>query len=136
MTAPVVVASWISLQYYASTIDNELFGSGNKTLHNVVGRLGMLEGTAGDLRTGLPRQSVHDGNTLQHEPLHLNVIIEAPIDAMNTVLTTHPSVRELCDNLWLHLHAMDDTGTITHRYAGDLHWEPISLDHAEPHDHR
>ena len=125
MTAPMVVASWISLQYYASTVDNELFGSGNKTLHNVVGRIGVLEGNAGDLRTGLPWQSVHDGERLQHEPLRLNVIIEAPVDAMNDVLAAHPSVRDLCDNGWLQLLAMDETGSISHRYLGDLHWEPV-----------
>jgi len=125
MTAPMVVASWISLQYYASTVDNDLFGSGNKTLHNVVGRIGVLEGNAGDLRTGLPWQSVHDGERLQHEPLRLNVIIEAPVDAMNDVLAAHPSVRDLCDNGWLQLLAMDETGSISHRYLGDLHWEPV-----------
>lgn len=35
MTAPMVVASWISLQYYGSTVDNTSLGSGNKVLHNV-----------------------------------------------------------------------------------------------------
>ncbi|MEJ2540654.1 MAG: DUF2309 domain-containing protein [Gemmatimonadota bacterium] len=39
MTAPMVVASWISLQYYGSTVDNVTFGCGNKTLHNIVGSL-------------------------------------------------------------------------------------------------
>ena len=125
MTAPMVVASWISLQYYASTVDNRVFGSGNKTLHNVVGRIGVLEGNAGDLRTGLPWQSVHDGERLQHEPLRLKVIIEAPVDAMNDVLTAHQSVRNLCDNNWLQLLAMDETGSVSHRYTGDLHWEPV-----------
>ena len=59
MTAPMVVASWINLQYYGSTVNNDVFGSGNKVLHNVVGQLGVLEGNAGDLRVGLPWQSVH-----------------------------------------------------------------------------
>ena len=40
MTAPLVVASWINLQYYGSTVNNRAFGSGNKVLHNVVGTLG------------------------------------------------------------------------------------------------
>lgn len=125
MTAPMVVASWISLQYYASTVENRLFGSGNKTLHNVVGRIGVLEGNGGDLRTGLPWQSVHDGEKLQHEPLRLNVFIEAPIDAMNDVLAAHDGVRDLVDNGWVHLLALDDTGTVSHRYVGGLRWEPV-----------
>jgi len=75
MTAPMIVASWINLQYYASTVDNRFFGSGNKALHNVVGILGVLEGNGGDLRVGLPWQSVHDGEKYVHEPLRLTVLI-------------------------------------------------------------
>lgn len=125
MTAPMVVASWISLQYFASTVDNERYGSGNKTLHNVVGKLGILEGTAGDLRTGLPLQSVHDGTRYQHDPVRLNVVIAAPIDAMNEVIARHEMVAQLLDHGWLHLLAMDDDGRVSHRYAGGLVWEPI-----------
>ncbi|MBY0425017.1 MAG: DUF2309 domain-containing protein, partial [Cytophagales bacterium] len=95
MTAPMVVTSWINLQYYASTVDNEIFGAGNKTLHNVTSGLGVLEGYSGDLRVGLPIQSVHDGEKYQHEPLKLQVVIEAPIGAMNHILEKHTSVRNL-----------------------------------------
>jgi len=126
MTAPMVVASWISLQYYASTVDNTLFGSGNKTLHNVIAKLGVLEGTGGDLRTGLPWQSVADGQGLQHEPVRLKVVIEAPLAAMNDVLGRHRSIRDLCDHGWVQLLAMDDDGTVSHRYSGDLRWEPVT----------
>ena len=125
MTAPMVVASWISLQYFASTVDNETFGSGNKALHNVVGRMGILEGQGGDLRSGLPWQSVHDGEQYQHEPLRLNVVIEAPREAMNAVLERHASVRQLCDHGWLHLWALDEDGQLAHRYGGDLQWEAV-----------
>ena len=128
MTAPMIVASWISLQYYASTVDNARFGSGDKTLHNVVGRMGVLEGNGGDLRSGLPWQSVHDGERFQHEPLRLQVVIAAPTDAMNRVITSHDMVRDLVDNRWLALHACDDDGTVTHRYAGGLEWEPVAAD--------
>jgi uncharacterized protein YbcC (UPF0753/DUF2309 family) len=124
----MVVASWISLQYYASTVDNERYGSGNKTLHNVVGKLGVLEGTAGDLRTGLPLQSVHDGVRYQHDPVRLNVVIAAPVPAMNDVLVAHPQVAQLVDHGWLHLLAMDDDGRVTQRYVGDLRWEPVGTD--------
>ena len=54
LTAPVVVANWINLQYYASTVEPDQYGSGNKLLHNVVGGdLGVFEGNRGDLRIGL-----------------------------------------------------------------------------------
>ena len=126
MTAPMVVGSWISLQYYASTVDNHVFGCGNKVLHNVVGTVGVLEGNSGDLRTGLPWQSVHDGHRLVHEPMRLNVLIEAPIEAMNAILSKHDSVRALADNGWLHLFAMGEAGQVTHRYVGDLAWEAVA----------
>jgi uncharacterized protein YbcC (UPF0753/DUF2309 family) len=126
MTAPMVVASWISLQYYGSTVDNDHFGCGNKVLHNVVGTVGVLEGNGGDLRTGLPWQSVHDGEKLVHEPIRLNVVIEAPIDAMNAVIAKHEGVRLLLDNGWLHLWAMDAQGMMSHRYAGGLEWVAVA----------
>ncbi|MFZ4110831.1 MAG: YbcC family protein [Polymorphobacter sp.] len=116
MTAPMVVASWINLQYYGSTVNNRAFGSGNKALHNVVGTLGVLEGNGGDLKTGLPWQSVHDGTRFIHEPLRLNVFIAAPVAAVNEVIMASQAVRELVDNRWIHLFAMDDGGRVTHRY--------------------
>ena len=80
MTAPVVVASWISLQYYGSTVAPQHFGSGNKLLHNIVGGIGVFEGNGGLMRAGLPWQSVHDGENYVHEPLRLSVCIEAGDD--------------------------------------------------------
>jgi uncharacterized protein YbcC (UPF0753/DUF2309 family) len=131
MTAPMVVASWISLQYYASTVDNRTYGCGNKVLHNVVGTVGVLEGNGGDLRVGLPWQSVHDGERLVHEPLRLSVVVEAPLEAMNKILEKHPSVRALVDNGWLHLFALGDAGVVTYRYASGLEWEPVTQPRAE-----
>ena len=125
LTAPVVVASWISLQYYGSTVAPAVFGSGNKLLHNVVGGIGVVEGNGGTLRAGLPWQSVHDGERFVHEPLRLSVCIEAPREAMNEILKRHPDVRALFDNRWLHLFALDDAGRMAWRYTGDLEWGPI-----------
>src|SRR4051794_10511116 len=107
MTAPMVVASWISLQYYGSTVDNRVFGSGDKVLHNVVGTIGVLEGNGGDLRTGLPWQSVHDGERFVHQPLRLSVVVEAPSEAVNGIIERHAMVRDLVDDGWLHLFALD-----------------------------
>ncbi len=125
MTAPMVVASWINLQYYGSTVNNRVFGAGNKVLHNVTGTIGVLEGNAGDLRCGLPWQSVHDGERFVHEPLRLSVMIAAPIEALNGVIAKHAPVRDLLDNRWLRLFAIADDGAITHCYRRDLLWEPV-----------
>lgn len=128
MTAPVVVASWISLQYYGSTVAPDTFGSGNKLLHNVVGGIGVVEGNGGLMRAGLPWQSVHDGARHVHDPLRLSVCIEAPRAAMTDILKRHEGVRDLFDNRWLHLFAMDEEGRLAHRYAGDLEWKPVEAD--------
>lgn len=121
MTAPMVVASWINLQYFASSVNNDVFGSGNKTLHNVVGALGVLEGNGGDLRVGLPLQSVHDGAQLVHEPLRLNVVLNAPLEAINRIIAARQEVRDLVDNQWVYLFTIDETGAL-HRYWGGLTW--------------
>ncbi|MCV9386621.1 YbcC family protein [Reichenbachiella ulvae] len=128
MTAPMIVTSWINLQYYASTVDNKRLGAGNKTLHNVTGGFGVLEGAKGDLRIGLPFQSIHDGTQYQHQPLRLNVIIEAPIEAINEVLNKHANVKELCDHQWINLMVLDDHGQISHRYIRDCQWEDLQKD--------
>lgn len=123
LTAPVVVASWISLQYYGSAVAPALFGGGNKLLHNITGGIGVVEGNGGVLRGGLPWQSVHDGTTLMHEPLRLAVCIEAPCHAIDAILTKHAGVRALFDNRWLHLLALDDGGQVAWRYAGIGRWQ-------------
>ncbi|MBL8955798.1 MAG: DUF2309 domain-containing protein [Myxococcaceae bacterium] len=109
MTAPMIVTQWINFQYYASTVDNERYGSGNKVLHNVVGgHLGVFEGNGADLRIGLPMQSLHDGSRWVHEPLRLAVYLEAPRPAIDAVLARHPMVRSLVENGWLDLFQIDD----------------------------
>lgn len=117
MTAPMVVTHWINFQYYASTVDNERYGSGNKVLHNVVGgHLGVFEGNGGDLRIGLPLQSLHDGTRWVHEPLRLSVFIEAPREAIDGVLSRHARVRQLVENGWLHLFQLDSSEQAIRRW--------------------
>ncbi len=116
LCAPVVVASWINLQYYASRVDPQRYGSGNKVLHNVLGGLGVMEGNAGDLKTGLPLQSIHDGVKFVHEPRRLTVYIEANRERIGAVLAAQPAVRQLFDNGWIHLVSLE--GPTAWRYAG------------------
>jgi len=117
MTAPMLVTNWINMQYYASTVDNRMYGSGNKVLHNVVGgRLGVFEGNGGDLRIGLPLQSLHDGQTLRHTPLRLSVFIEAPQSAITKVVRKHGVVMNLVHNSWFHLFQIEPGKETISRY--------------------
>jgi hypothetical protein len=117
MTAPMIVAHWINMQYYASTVDHDHFGSGNKTVHNVVGLFGILSGNGGDLKTGLPWQSLHNGERLQR----LQVVIAAPRDSIDRVIARHETVANLLGNGWLHLVALDEGAA--YRYAQDGSWQ-------------
>ena len=127
LTAPVVVASWISLQYYGSSVAPQVFGGGNKLIHNVVGGIGVIEGNGGRLRPGLPWQAVHDGEALAHEPLRLTVMIEAPRAAIADVLERHPEVQVLFDNGWLHLMTLKG-GRADARYRPGLVWDEMAGD--------
>lgn len=121
--APVVVASWINLQYYASRVDPVRYGSGNKVLHNVAGGLGVLEGNGGDLKVGLPLQSIHDGNAFTHEPRRLAVYIEAEPERIKRVLEKNPSVRQLFDHEWLHLFSLRGSDCFRYRVG---QWERVA----------
>lgn len=125
MTAPMLVTNWINMQYYASTVDNRLYGSGNKVLHNVVGgRIGVFEGNGGDLRIGLPLQSLHDGHRLRHIPLRLSVFIEAPQISIQAVIAKHEVVRNLVHNGWIHLlQIQPGKGDIARYWNG--RWETV-----------
>ena len=125
MTAPMVVTHWINWQYHASACDPLRLGSGNKVLHNVVGgNLGVFEGNGGDLRIGLSRQSLHDGERWMHEPLRLTVIIDAPQAAIEAVICKHAVVKHLVNNGWLHLWRFERSGFM--RYENDA-WSPVRL---------
>lgn len=126
MTAPMVVTSWINLQYFASSVDNRSFGSGNKVIHNVVGQLGVLSGNGGDLMTGLPWQSVHDGERLQHAPLRLSVIIEASRESVQRIIAKHSSVRDLVSNGWLSLIVLEDKSCYRWTSTGEWQVEDLS----------
>jgi uncharacterized protein YbcC (UPF0753/DUF2309 family) len=126
LTAPVVVASWINLQYFGSTVAPQVFGGGNKLIHNVVGGIGVVEGNGGLLRPGLPLQTLHDGERAVHEALRLTVMIEAPTEAIAAVLRRHDAVRQLFDNGWLHLFALQN-GKPSARYCPGLRWDDSDL---------
>lgn len=108
MTAPMIVAQWINCQYLFSTIDNEVFGAGDKTTQNVVGGFGVVQGSGGDLCVGLPRQSLfRDDGTPYHTPRRLAVIIEAPLQRVQDIVLAHDAVGRLVENGWINLVVID-----------------------------
>ncbi len=106
LIAPVVVASWINLQYFASTVDPVKFGSGNKALHNILGGVGVICGNDGDLAVGLSWQSVNDGTQIQHQPLRLQVFIEAQNERIKAVIDKHAGLNDLVKNGWILVHSL------------------------------
>ncbi len=109
MTAPMIVTNWINMQYYASTIDPVNFGTGNKVLNNVMGGIGCIQGNASDLLIGLSEQSVRLNGEYFHEPLRLQVFIEAEVAAIQKIISKHKMVEELIHNNWLVVISIDPT---------------------------
>jgi uncharacterized protein YbcC (UPF0753/DUF2309 family) len=107
MTAPMIVTNWINMQYYASTINPNLYGTGNKVLNNVVGCIGCIQGNEGDLMGGLSEQSVWYQGDYYHEPIRLQVFIEADTKAIEKIIEKHQLVKDLVSNDWLKLIAIN-----------------------------
>ena len=108
LTAPMVVAHWINAQYYFSTVDPDVLSAGDKTAHNIVGGFGVVQGAGGDLRVGLPLQSLFDGDSAYHEPMRLLVVVQAPLNLLDAVVARNPVLRELFDGQWVHVAARED----------------------------
>jgi uncharacterized protein YbcC (UPF0753/DUF2309 family) len=104
------VGAGISLEYYFSAVDNEVFGCGTKLPHNVTGLIGVMNGHQGDLRTGLPLQMVE-----LHEPMRLLLIVEATPEDLLAVAGRQAEVRELVVNGWVQLVSLHPvTGEMQH----------------------
>jgi hypothetical protein len=123
MGGPLVVGSWINLQYFGSSSDNAHYGSGHKSIHNVVGGIGVALGNEYDLRPGLPFQSVHDGEKLIHEPLRLHACIAADTEILDVILERQDHVRHLVENGWVHLIALGADGKQWSRRQADGTWK-------------
>ncbi|MBL8962380.1 MAG: DUF2309 domain-containing protein, partial [Gemmatimonadetes bacterium] len=117
------VGAGISLEYYFSSVDNEVYGCGTKLPHNVTGLVGIMNGHHSDLRTGLPLQMVE-----LHEPVRLLLIVEATPEALLKVAGRQAEVRELVVNEWVQLVSVDPvTGAMHHfRDGGFVPYTPGS----------
>jgi uncharacterized protein YbcC (UPF0753/DUF2309 family) len=125
MTAPLIVAQWINMEYYFSTVDPEIYGSGSKIYHNVTGRIGVMTGTQSDLRMGLPVQTVMNGARLYHEPMRLTAIIEAPRDRIAAIIHRQSLLERLFNYQWLNLIAYEPVERRYYRYDGAGGWVAV-----------
>ncbi|MEW4486548.1 DUF2309 domain-containing protein [Thalassoglobus sp. JC818] len=102
LSAAIPVCAGINLEYYFSTVDSKKYGSGSKLPHNIVSMLGVMEGTASDLRTGLYQQM-----TEIHEPIRIQFIIESTPEALLSIMDRNETIRRLCRGRWVRLSVFD-----------------------------
>ncbi len=114
------VCAGISLEYYFSFVDNERYGCGTKLPHNVTGLMGVMNGHASDLRTGLPWQMVEI-----HEPVRLLLIVENTPEKVMEAVRRSAEVTELVTNRWIRLVAMEPATGAIHVYRNGV-FEPIT----------
>lgn len=117
------VCAGINLEYYFSYVDSTGWGCGTKLPHNVTSLLGVMDGAASDLRTGLPWQMVEI-----HEPMRLLFIIETTPAVMLRIMEQSPLIRTLCVNEWVQLATLDPESSRIHVFReGIFHqYEPES----------
>lgn len=126
LTAPQVVAQWINMEHYFSAVDNEVYGSGSKIYHNVVGRFGIMSGPWSDLRLGLARQTVMNGDMPYHEPMRLLTIVEAPRKGIEKLIARHDVLQHYYHNEWVHLVVLDPLDRTWYRYQPNGEWSSMA----------
>jgi hypothetical protein len=134
LAAVIPVCAGISLEYYFSFVDNGRYGCGTKLPHNVTGLVGVMDGHASDLRTGLPWQMVEI-----HEPMRMLFVIETAPERLSKVIDASPSLKQLAENRWIRLATIHpDSGRIHVRrdgsfedFDGPFERLPVALSSAE-----
>ena len=129
MQGPMVVTQWINNHYYFSTVDNKTFGGGSKITHNITGKFGVVQGNGGDLKMGLPLQSLFNSdNDMYHQPLRLTVMIQAPVNRVSEILLRNENLKTLLDNEWIYLMVMDpENENEIFQYKKSIQWVQKSM---------
>lgn len=124
LTAPMVVAEWINTQYLFSTLDNVAYGGGSKVTKNITGKIGVMQGNASDLMTGLPLQSVYASDEESyHEPQRLMGVVYAPREIIDKIISEQEVLQKLLGNGWVQLAAIEPEGQQAYLLNRDLGWE-------------
>jgi uncharacterized protein YbcC (UPF0753/DUF2309 family) len=124
LRAVVPVCAGISLEYYFSRVDSTGYGCGTKLPHNITSLLGVMDGAASDLRTGLPWQMVEI-----HEPMRILFVIETRPEVVEQVLARERGVEQLVSGGWVQVAVLDPEGPGLHvlRSGGFERYEPEDL---------
>ena len=107
---PMLVAHWISSQYRLSSIDRQHLSAGTKTAHNLVGGLGVIEGSSGDIRLGLPIESFTNKGKIVHEPMRLLVVVDCESHRVENAIESNEDVKRICNNMWVRIVSRDKNG--------------------------
>jgi uncharacterized protein YbcC (UPF0753/DUF2309 family) len=99
--APVFpVCGGINLEYFFSHVDPEGYGCGTKLPHNIAALVGVMNGAASDLRTGLPWQMVEI-----HEPIRLLIVVETKPEALWHIMSNNAQIGRMVMGGWVQLAA-------------------------------
>lgn len=102
LQAVIPVCAGINLEYYFGAVDPTGYGCGTKLPHNITGLIGVMDGAASDLRTGLNWQMVE-----LHEPMRILFIIECSPETLQAILERNPALRRLVENEWIQMATLD-----------------------------
>jgi uncharacterized protein YbcC (UPF0753/DUF2309 family) len=111
LAAIVPVCAGINLEYFFSCIDNVRYGCGTKLPHNVTGLIGVMDGHASDLRTGLSQQMIEI-----HEPVRLLLVVEAKRERLKRAVLRNAFVTQTVENRWIRMAALDPETKLMHVY--------------------
>ncbi len=136
LTAPGLVVQWINAQYYFSSVDPEVLGAGDKTLHNVLGDVGVLQGPGGDLLLGLPWQSVGYGGELFHEPMRVMFVVQAPLERLDALIADNQLLTQYVTGGWITLVAREHACEPWRVRLGAGGWELWQAAVPRPYDDR
>jgi uncharacterized protein YbcC (UPF0753/DUF2309 family) len=124
LTAPMVVAQWINMQYLFSTLNNVAYGGGSKITKNITGKIGIMQGNASDLMTGLPLQSVYASDKeAYHEPQRLMCVVYAPRPMLDRIIKAQPLLQKLFGNGWVQLACIEPDNSKTYFLDRALTWQ-------------
>ena len=109
LAAAIPVCAGISLEYYFSFVDNARYGCGTKLPHNVTSLMGVMDGHASDLRTGLPWQMVEI-----HEPVRILFVVETTPERLGKVIDASGALKRLVENRWIRLATINPVSGCVH----------------------